>query len=74
VPNMTTPQTIQEAIESTAKNPASVTVGSQTVTAQTIAAQIEADRYLAAKAAGAANASARGFGLRFARIKPPGGG
>jgi hypothetical protein len=71
---MTTPQTITDAIESTAKNPASVTVGSQTVAAQSISAQIEADRYRAAKAAGQATAAAKGFGLRFARLKPPGGG
>jgi hypothetical protein len=71
---MTTPQTITDAIESTAKNPASVTVGSQTVAAQSISAQIEADRYLAAKAAGQSSAAAKGFGLRFARLKPPGGG
>lgn len=71
---MTTPQTISDAIESTAKNPASVTVGSQTVAAQSISAQIEADRYLAAKAAGESSAAAKGFGLRFARLKPPGGG
>lgn len=71
---MTTPSTITDAIESTAKNPASVTVGSQTVAAQSISAQIEADRYLAAKAAGQSSAAAKGFGLRFARLKPPGGG
>jgi hypothetical protein len=44
------------------------------VAAQSISAQIEADRYLAAKAAGQASAAAKGFGLRFARLKPPGGG
>ena len=71
---MTTPQTIADAIENTAKQPASVTVGSQTVAAQSISAQIEADRYLASKAAGQASASSKGFGLRFARLKPPGGG
>lgn len=70
---MTQPQTITDAIESTAKGPASVTVGSQTVTQQSISAQIEADRYLAGKQAGEAG-TAKGFGIRFARLKPPGGG
>jgi hypothetical protein len=70
---MTTPSTISDAIENTAKNPASVTVGSQSVTAQSIRDQIEADRYLAAKAAGQSTGQ-RGFGIRIQRIKPQGGG
>ena len=69
---MTTPTTISEAIEQNAKGPASVTNGSQSVTQKSVAEQIEADRYLATKAAAASVKS--GFGLRFQRIKPPGGG
>ena len=69
---MTTPETIRDAIEQTAKGPSSVSVGAQTVQQQSIRDQIEADRYLASKQA--ATAPKAGFGIRFQRIKPPGGG
>lgn len=69
---MTTPTTTQEAIEQNALGPSSVTNGSQSVTQRTLAELIEADRYLASKAAG--ETVTKGFGLRLQRIKPPGGG
>ena len=71
---MTTPETIEDAIEQTAIGPASVTVSgdSQSTTAQSIREQIEADRYLAGKRAAASGVA--GFGIRLQRIKPPGGG
>lgn len=69
---MTTPTTVEQAIEQNALGPSSVANGSQSVNQHSIADQIEADRYLAAKAAGANGL--KGFGLRIQRIKPPGGG
>lgn len=69
---MTTPETIADAIEQTALNPRSVTVGNQSVTSQSVADQIAADRYV--KSLDAASAAPAGFGIRIQRIKPPGGG
>jgi hypothetical protein len=43
----------ETAIDETARNPASASVGGDSVTAQDIGQQIRADRYLAAKAAAA---------------------
>ncbi|NQW46609.1 MAG: hypothetical protein HQ464_02450 [Planctomycetes bacterium] len=59
---------IQDAIESTAKGPARVRTDAGEVEAQDISKQIEADKYLAAKAA--ANRASRG--LRFNQIVPGG--
>jgi hypothetical protein len=69
---MTTPTTVQEAIEQNALGPQAVSTPSTSATAHSLLDQIEADRYLAAKAA--ANANVAGFGVRVQRIVPPGGG
>ena len=69
---MTTPTTVEEAIEQNALGPSSVANGSQSVNQRPLAELIEADRYLATKTAAASGT--KGFGLRFQRIKPPGGG
>ncbi len=71
---MTTPTTIKDAIDQAAReNLASVTVGNQSASTHSISDLIEADRYLASKNA-TANGGVKGFGLRFQKIKPPGGG
>lgn len=70
---MTTPATIAEAIDTTARNPASVSTDKATVTSKDISQLIEADRYTKANASGA-TAAISGFGLRFASMKPPGAG
>lgn len=62
--------TIPAAIDSTAKGPASVSVDGTSVQQQDISKLIEADRYLKGQTA----AAKPPFGLRFARLKPPGGG
>jgi hypothetical protein len=59
---------IQDAIESTAKGPARVRTDAGEVQSQDISKQIEADRYLASKAA----ASTTSRGLRFNQIIPGG--
>jgi hypothetical protein len=59
---------IRDAIESTAKGPARVRTDAGEVEAQDITKQIEADKYLAAKAA----ASTTRRGLRFNQIIPNG--
>lgn len=59
---------IEQAIESTAKNPARVRTDAGEVEAQDISKQIEADKYLAAKQA----ASTKSRGLRFNQIVPGG--
>lgn len=70
---MTTPTTVEEAIEQNAlRGLSSSANASQSATAHSLSEQIEADRYLASKAAGANGL--KGFGLRIQRIKPPGGG
>ncbi len=70
--SMTTPTTVEAAIEQNALGPSSVTNGSQSVNQHSVKDQIEADRYLASKSAGANGL--KGFGIRLQRIKPPGGG
>lgn len=69
---MTTPATIQDAIEATAKGPASATLGegTQSKTAQSIRDQILADQYLGSKSA----ASSSHIGIRFRQIVPPAAG
>jgi hypothetical protein len=59
---------IRDAIESTAKGPARVRTDAGEVEAQDITKQIEADKYLAAKAAAATTKR----GLRFNQITPGG--
>jgi len=59
---------IRDAIESTAKGPARVRTDAGEVEAQDISKQIEADKYLAAKAA----ASTASRGLRFNQLTPGG--
>ncbi len=59
---------IRDAIESTAKGPARVRTDAGEVQAQDISKQIEADKYLAAKAA----AGTKARGLRFNQIVPGG--
>lgn len=59
---------IRDAIKSTATGPASVRTDAGEVTAQDISQQIEADKYLAAKAA----MGTKGRGLRINKLLPPG--
>lgn len=59
---------LSDQIETASATPAQATVDGNSVTARSIAEQIEADRYLAAKAATAS--ATRGFVLT--RLKPPG--
>jgi len=59
---------IRDAIESTAKGPARVRTDAGEVEAQSIPDQIEADKYLASRAA----ASTKARGLRFNQIVPGG--
>lgn len=65
---------ITDAIESTAKGPASVRTDAGEVQAQDLGAMIEADKYLAAKAAAQSTATNRRRGLRFNKLIPPGTG
>jgi hypothetical protein len=60
-----------ESLDSAAQKPISVSVDGRTVTHQSFADQIALDKYLAEKAAATAGNTAR-FGLRFAKIQPPG--
>jgi hypothetical protein len=69
---MANPTTPAEAIEQNALGPKSVSVGNQSVTQNSIPEQIAADRYLASREA--ATNKVKGFGLRFQKIVPPGGG
>lgn len=69
---MAAPTTTEEALEQAALGPKAVTVGNQSVTQQSVDEIIKADRYAASKRAAAARTS--GFGLRFSKIVPPGGG
>ena len=64
---MTEP-TIPEKIAENAKGDAQVTVDGMTVRSHPIKDQIEADRYLTGETAAAKNH----FGLRFAKMQPPG--
>lgn len=61
---------ITDAIRTTAAGPKRVRTDAGEVESQSIAEQIEADKYLAAKAA--ANATNKHRGLRFNKIIPPG--
>lgn len=70
--DMTTPTTPQEAIESAALGPKSISVDGQIVTEHSLPDLIAADRHLAQKASQAA--SPRGFGIRIQKLVPPGGG
>lgn len=54
-------------IEQTAKNPQRASVDGQSVDAQPVRDQIEADRYLASKAA----AKDKKRGLRISKLTPP---
>lgn len=63
---------LSETIETRAAAPASMSTGSETVTEHNLKDLIEADKYLAEKAA--ATTSVPGFGLRTVRAKPPGAG
>lgn len=65
---MPAPTTITEAIEQTAKGPASVTTDAGSVTAQSIQDQILAAQYLAAQRAAAQG----GTGITFHIVSPPG--
>ena len=67
---MAQPESIEEAIEQTAKGPKRVQVANQSVEQQSIDEQIKADEYLAAKQA----AAKPHFGVRFTKIIPPGAG
>jgi hypothetical protein len=61
---------ITDAIRTTAAGPKRVRTDAGEVESQSIAEQIEADKYLAAKAA--ASSANKHRGLRFNRIIPPG--
>jgi len=63
-------ETIQDAIEETAKGVQSVSVDGQSVTSMDIDKLIRADEYLAKKAA----ASKNHLGLSFRQLKPGGCG
>lgn len=61
-------QSIEQAIRDNAAAPASITVDGQTVSEHSLPDLIAADKHLAARAA----ADSPTFGLRFARVVPPG--
>lgn len=61
------PETIEDAIEESAKNPKSVFVDGERVEAHSLKDQIEADKYLNSKAAAQV-----GLGIRYVKLKPPG--
>lgn len=61
------PDDIQDTIETVAAGPARVSVEGRAVDAQRLGDLIEADKYLAAKAA----AERTGLGLRTMKLKPP---
>ena len=67
---MSEPTTPAEAIEQAALGPKSVTVKDETTIARDIDELIAADNHLAARSA----RTRKGFGLRFQKIVPPGGG
>jgi hypothetical protein len=69
---MAAPTNTTEALEQNALGPHSVTVGNQSVTQKSADDLIKLDRYLASKTA--ATAGPKGFGLRFQKLIPPGGG
>lgn len=58
---------LSDVIRDAANNPASASTDAGSVSAHNIRDLIEADRYLASKAA----AGRRGLGLRLSRIVPP---
>lgn len=62
--------TISDAIKQNAAGPKSASNGSGAMSQHSLKEQIEADKYVNAKAAAAANAF---FGLRMKRIVPGGG-
>ena len=57
-------ETPQEMIEETVRQPASASIDGKSATSQDISKLIEADKYLAAKAA----AQARRTGIRFTKV------
>lgn len=71
-PMTTQPTTTEQAIAQNALGPRSATIGDESVVQHSPQDLIAVDRYQASKAA--ASASNKGFGLRYQRIKPPGGG
>jgi hypothetical protein len=60
------PDDVSDAIETTAKGPKRVRTDAGEVESQSLADMIEADKYLAAKAA----AQTKGRGLRFNKLTP----
>ena len=64
------PDELSDSIESAAKSPKRVRTDAGEVEAHSLRDQIEADKYLAAKAA--ASSTNKHRGLRFNRIIPPG--
>lgn len=61
---------LSEQIETTAASPKKASTGDQSVESQSLTELIEADRHLAAKTA----SNSPSFGLRFAKMVPPGAG
>jgi hypothetical protein len=62
---------LEQAIRDNASQPAKASVDGQSVEQHPLKDQIEADRYLASKAA-ARKPGLRGGGIKFAKIVPPG--
>ena len=58
---------LEDAIREAAQQPAEASVDGQTVRQQPLPDQIEADRYLASKAA-----AKQGLGVRLTKVVPPG--
>ena len=67
---MTTPNTVDDAIDQNARGPKRVQVGNQSVEQHPIADQIAADVHAKADTAG----GRPHLGLRFIQIVPPGAG
>lgn len=64
------PTTVEEAITQNAMGPRRVQVADESVDQQSISEQIKAAQFLANQTA----AQRAPWGIRFARIRPPGGG
>lgn len=67
---MTTPATIADALDETARNPKQASTDKGSVTSHGIPSLLEALRHEAAQTA----ASKNHLGLRFVKLEPPGAG
>jgi hypothetical protein len=68
--NCNEPTSVEEAIQQNAMGPRRVQVADESVDQQSISEQIKAAQFLANQTAG----QKAPWGIRFARIRPPGGG